>query len=113
MPEAMDLRILHEDADLLVVDKPAGLVVHPAPGHKGGTLVHGLLHHVKDLSGIGGVIRPGINATLAAKMLFGSLDEMATNWMLSHRRSSLDGVADAVVDVFVHGIGVPAPEGRP
>ena len=60
IPEAMDLRILHEDADLLVVDKPAGLVVHPAPGHKGGTLVHGLLHHVKDLSGIGGVIRPGI-----------------------------------------------------
>ena len=41
-------------------------------------------------------------------MLFGALDEMATNWMLSHRRSSLDGVADAVVDVFVHGVGVPA-----
>jgi 23S rRNA pseudouridine1911/1915/1917 synthase len=60
VPEAMDLRILHEDADLLVIDKPAGLVVHPAAGHRGGTLVHGLLHHVKDLSGIGGVLRPGI-----------------------------------------------------
>ncbi|HEY7171379.1 MAG TPA: TetR/AcrR family transcriptional regulator C-terminal domain-containing protein, partial [Vicinamibacterales bacterium] len=55
-----------------------------------------------------GVVRPGINPTLAAKMLFGALDEMATNWMLSRRRTSLDGVADAVVDVFVHGVGVPA-----
>ncbi len=60
-----------------------------------------------------GVVRPGINPTLAAKMLFGALDEMATNWMLSHRRSSLDGVADAVVDVFVHGIGAPATQGGP
>jgi 23S rRNA pseudouridine1911/1915/1917 synthase len=60
LPENIPLRILHEDADLLVIDKPAGLVVHPAPGHAGGTLVHGLLHHVKDLSGIGGVLRPGI-----------------------------------------------------
>jgi 23S rRNA pseudouridine1911/1915/1917 synthase len=59
-PEAMALQIVHEDTDLLVVDKPSGLVVHPAPGHKGGTLVHGLLHHVKDLSGVGGILRPGI-----------------------------------------------------
>jgi 23S rRNA pseudouridine1911/1915/1917 synthase len=51
---------VHEDADLLVIDKPAGLVVHPAPGHRSGTLVNALLHHVKDLSGIGGVLRPGI-----------------------------------------------------
>jgi 23S rRNA pseudouridine1911/1915/1917 synthase len=58
--EAIPLSILHEDADLLVVDKPAGLVVHPAPGHAAGTLVNALLHHVGDLSGIGGVLRPGI-----------------------------------------------------
>ena len=58
-----------------------------------------------------GVVRPGVNPTLAAKMLFGALDEMATNWMLSRRRASLDGVADAVVDVFVHGVGVPAGAG--
>jgi TetR/AcrR family fatty acid metabolism transcriptional regulator len=51
-----------------------------------------------------GVVRPDINPTLAAKMLFGALDEMATNWMLS-RRASLDGVADQVVDMFVFGIG--------
>ena len=60
LPEALPLRVLHEDADLLVVDKPAGLVVHPAAGHAGGTLVNALLHHVKDLSGVGGVLRPGI-----------------------------------------------------
>jgi 23S rRNA pseudouridine1911/1915/1917 synthase len=58
--EAIPLHIVHEDADLLVVDKPAGMVVHPAPGHRGGTLVNALLHHVGDLSGIGGVLRPGI-----------------------------------------------------
>lgn len=59
-PEDLPLTILYEDGDLLVVDKPAGLVVHPAPGHPGGTLVNALLHHVDDLSGIGGVRRPGI-----------------------------------------------------
>lgn len=59
-PEAIPLRVLHEDADLVVVDKPAGLVVHPAPGHAGGTLVNALLHHCQDLAGVGGVRRPGI-----------------------------------------------------
>jgi 23S rRNA pseudouridine1911/1915/1917 synthase len=58
--EALPLAILYEDADLLVIDKPAGQVVHPAPGHASGTLVNALLHHVHDLSGIGGVLRPGI-----------------------------------------------------
>jgi 23S rRNA pseudouridine1911/1915/1917 synthase len=58
--EAIPLNVVHEDSDLLVIDKPAGLVVHPAPGHRSGTLVNALLHHVKDLSGIGGVVRPGI-----------------------------------------------------
>lgn len=59
-PEAIPLDILFQDEDLLVIDKPAGLVVHPAPGHRGGTLVNALLHAVGDLSGIGGVLRPGI-----------------------------------------------------
>lgn len=58
--EDIPLVVVYEDADLLVVDKPAGLVVHPAPGHSSGTLVNALLHHVTDLSGIGGVLRPGI-----------------------------------------------------
>jgi 23S rRNA pseudouridine1911/1915/1917 synthase len=59
-PESMDLRVVYEDDDLLVVDKPAGLVVHPAPGHAEHTLVHGLLGLNRDLPGIGGVLRPGI-----------------------------------------------------
>ncbi len=58
--EAIPLAIVHEDADLVVVDKPAGMVVHPAAGHRSGTLVHALLHHCRDLSGIGGIERPGI-----------------------------------------------------
>ncbi|MCE5265495.1 MAG: RluA family pseudouridine synthase [Deltaproteobacteria bacterium] len=60
LPEAIPLSILYEDASLLVVDKPAGMVVHPAAGHADGTLVNALLHHCRDLSGIGGVLRPGI-----------------------------------------------------
>jgi 23S rRNA pseudouridine1911/1915/1917 synthase len=61
MAEQIALRVLYEDDDLLVVDKPAGLVVHPAPGHFGGTLVNALLAHCgASLSGIGGVRRPGI-----------------------------------------------------
>jgi 23S rRNA pseudouridine1911/1915/1917 synthase len=54
------LKILFEDADILVLNKPAGLVVHPAPGHSDGTLVNALLHHCKDIKGIGGELRPGI-----------------------------------------------------
>jgi 23S rRNA pseudouridine1911/1915/1917 synthase len=58
--EDLPLSIVYEDRDLVVVDKPAGMVVHPAAGHAGGTLVNALLHHVRDLSGIGGEQRPGI-----------------------------------------------------
>ena len=59
-PEAIPLSILYEDEHLIGIDKPAGLVVHPAPGHDSGTLVNALLHHVRDLAGIGGELRPGI-----------------------------------------------------
>jgi 23S rRNA pseudouridine1911/1915/1917 synthase len=59
-PEAIQLDILFEDPYLVVLNKPAGLVVHPAPGNYSGTLVHALLHHCRDLSGIGGRERPGI-----------------------------------------------------
>lgn len=58
--EDIPLDIIYEDADLIVVDKPAGLVVHPAAGHRSGTLVNALLHHCGDLKGIGGELRPGI-----------------------------------------------------
>ena len=61
VPEPIPLDIVYEDDDLLVVNKPKGMVVHPAPGNLTGTLVHALLYHCGDrLSGINGVIRPGI-----------------------------------------------------
>jgi 23S rRNA pseudouridine1911/1915/1917 synthase len=59
-PEAIPLQIVYEDEDVIVVDKPAGLVVHPAAGVASGTLVNALLHHCDRLSGVGGVRRPGI-----------------------------------------------------
>ncbi|GIN57577.1 RluA family pseudouridine synthase [Lederbergia ruris] len=59
-PEPMDLDVYYEDEDVIVVNKPKGMVVHPAPGHYTGTLVNGLMAHCQDLSGINGVLRPGI-----------------------------------------------------
>lgn len=59
-PEAIPLDIVYEDADILVVNKPAGMVVHPAFGHAGGTLVNAVLAHCPDLAGVGGELRPGI-----------------------------------------------------
>jgi 23S rRNA pseudouridine1911/1915/1917 synthase len=59
-PQEVDFRVIYEDASLIVLDKPPGVVIHPAPGHYEGTLVHGLLRHCRDLSGIGGEVRPGI-----------------------------------------------------
>ena len=60
LPEDIPLEIVYQDGDLLVIDKPAGMVVHPGAGNWTGTLVNALLHHVRDLSGIGGERRPGI-----------------------------------------------------
>ncbi len=60
VPESIKIQILHEDEDIIVIDKPAGMVVHPAPGHRSGTLVNAILHHCPHLSGIGGKVRPGI-----------------------------------------------------
>ncbi|MFZ0447401.1 MAG: RluA family pseudouridine synthase [Bacillus sp. (in: firmicutes)] len=60
LPQEMDLDIYYEDSDVIVVNKPKGMVVHPAAGHVTGTLVNGLMAHCKDLSGINGVLRPGI-----------------------------------------------------
>lgn len=60
VPEDVSFDIIYEDPDLAVIDKPAGLVVHPAPGNLRGTLVHGLINRLRDLSGVGGRMRPGI-----------------------------------------------------
>ncbi|MBW2603920.1 MAG: RluA family pseudouridine synthase [Deltaproteobacteria bacterium] len=59
-PEPIPIEILHEDDDIIVIDKHPGLVVHPAPGHRSGTLVNALLYHCPKLEGIGGALRPGI-----------------------------------------------------
>lgn len=58
--EPLALDILYQDADLAVINKPAGMVVHPGAGHASGTMVNALMHHISDLSGIGGELRPGI-----------------------------------------------------
>ena len=60
IPEDLNLEIIYEDSDVLIVNKPRGMVVHPAKAHASGTLVNGLMHHCTDLSGINGVLRPGI-----------------------------------------------------
>ena len=60
LPEPIPLQVLFEDSDIVVINKPPGLVVHPAPGHHSGTLVNGLLYHCPDLGGIGAELRPGI-----------------------------------------------------
>lgn len=59
-PENISLNIVYEDKDIIVINKPKGLVTHPAPGSEDGTLVNALMYHCKDLSGIGGALRPGI-----------------------------------------------------
>src|SRR5205807_5075495 len=65
LPEAIPLAVVYEDADVLVIDKPAGLTVHPAPGHPGGTLVNAVLARATGISGIGGALRPGLVQRMA------------------------------------------------
>ena len=60
LPENIPIDIIYEDDNVVVVNKPKGMVVHPAPGHYNGTLVNAIMYHIKDLSGINGVLRPGI-----------------------------------------------------
>lgn len=60
IPQELEFEVLYEDQDVIVLSKPPGVVVHPSHGHIEGTLVHGLLHHCRNLSGIGGELRPGI-----------------------------------------------------
>lgn len=87
-PEPIPLDILYEDDSLIVINKPAGLVVHPAPGHLTGTLVHGLLYHFPKLAGIAGVQRPGIVHRLD-KDTTGALMVAKTDYAHQHLQSQL------------------------
>ena len=90
-PEPLDLSIVYEDSSIIVLDKPPGLVIHPAPGHQSGTLVHGLLHHCGDLSGIGGVLRPGIVHRLdkdTSGLLVVAKNDSAHNFLSSQFKNS-------------------------
>ncbi len=103
-PEDIPLDIVYEDADLLVVDKPAGLVVHPAPGHAGGTLVNAVLFHCHDLQGIGGTLRPGIVHRLdkdTTGLMVVAKHERALNALAAEFQ---DGRTRKVYLALVHGV---------
>lgn len=111
-PEAISLEIVHEDEDLIVIDKPAGLVVHPAAGNPDGTLVNALLHHCGDsLSGIGGIARPGIVHRIDKDT--SGLMVAAKNDAAHHALARLFTAhrIERVYHAFVHGLPSPR-EGR-
>ena len=88
-PEDIPIEVLYEDDHLIIVNKPAGMVVHPSPGHRTGTLVHALLHHCQgQLAGIGGVERPGIVHRLD-KDTTGTLVVAKTDVALSHLQEQM------------------------
>jgi 23S rRNA pseudouridine1911/1915/1917 synthase len=110
-PEPLPLNILYEDGDLIVINKPAGMVVHPAPGHEHGTLVNAILHRCPDLGGIGGSLRPGI---------IHRLDKDTTGVLVVAKRAeSMSGLAaqfksravEKIYLTLVHG-HMAAPEGE-
>jgi 23S rRNA pseudouridine1911/1915/1917 synthase len=116
--EALDLDVVYEDSDLIVINKPRGMVVHPAPGHYNGTLVNGLMYHCRDLSGINGVMRPGIvhridkdtsGLLMAAKndLAHAGLAEQLKNHTVTRKYAAI------VQGVILHDHGtVDAPIGR-
>jgi len=108
--EEIPLDVIYEDSDLLVVNKPAGMVVHPAPGNESGTLVNALLHHCRDLSGIGGVLRPGIVHRLDS--LTTGLLVVAKNDMvhISLSRQLMERTAGRIYQAIVWG-QLPQKEG--
>ena len=111
-PEDIPLSVVYEDEHVIVVDKPAGLVVHPAPGHLSGTLVNALLHHCPNLEGIGGVARPGIVHRLdqdTSGLLIVAKTEAAMR-TLAKEFASHANIRKTYL-ALVHGAPVPA-EGR-
>lgn len=110
-PEPVDFSLVYEDAWLIVLDKPPGLVIHPAPGHANGTLVHGLLHHCGNLSGIGGVLRPGIVHRLdkdtSGLLVVAKNDQAHADLSIQFK----EGVVNKKYMALVHGV-VPGKKGE-
>lgn len=106
-PEDISLTVVYEDSDLIVISKPAGLVVHPAVGHASGTLVNALLFHCRDLAGVGGVARPGIVHRLdkdTTGLMVVAKNDIAMNGLVDQFKTG--GVRKVYLAV-VHGIPVP------
>jgi len=119
LSEAIPLSVVFEDSDLIVVDKPAGLVVHPAAGHASGTLVNALLHHCGDsLSGVGGVLRPGIVHRLdkgTSGLIVAAKNDLAHRSLAAQfKRHSIDREYLALVraQVSARSGSIDAPIGR-
>ena len=116
--EAIPISVVYEDENLLVVDKPAGLVVHPAPGHASGTLVNALLHHVEALPGIAGVARPGLVHRLdkdTSGLLIVAKDDLAQTSLMAQlkaRRVKKTYVALVQGSVAAEVGRIEAPIGR-
>jgi 23S rRNA pseudouridine1911/1915/1917 synthase len=111
VPEAIPLQIVFEDDNLLVVDKPAGMVVHPAAGHATGTLVHAALAHAPEMEGIGGEVRPGIVHRLdknTSGLILLAKNDQAHRWLQDQfRLRSVEKIYLALVDGKP-----PTPKGR-
>lgn len=90
IPEQVPLNVIFENEDLMVVDKPAGMVVHPSAGHHSGTLVHAALAHSPDMAGVGGVQRPGVVHRLdkdTSGLILLAKNDIAHQWLQDQFRS--------------------------
>ncbi|MTT32034.1 RluA family pseudouridine synthase [Terrilactibacillus sp. BCM23-1] len=118
IPEDIPLDIVYEDASVLVVNKPRGMVVHPAPGHPNGTLVNALMYHCKDLSGINGVLRPGIvhriDKDTSGLIMIAKNDEAHHSLVEQLKAKTTHRIYKAIVHgVITHDEGtIDAPIGR-
>ncbi|MEZ4360792.1 MAG: RluA family pseudouridine synthase [Kofleriaceae bacterium] len=113
-PQDLPLPILYEDPQLVVVDKPAGMVVHPAAGHGDGTMVNALLFHCRDLSGIGGVLRPGIVHRLdkdTSGVMVVSKDDVTHAFLAAQFAQKSAGLPGALQREYL-AVAAPGPEGE-
>lgn len=118
IPEPVDFEVVYEDDQMIVIDKPAGVVVHPAPGHWNGTLVHGLLYRYPDIGNINNVIRPGIVHRLDSTTSGLMVIARTTEAMLSLQRSFKERRVKKLYLALAEGRALPdkvridAPIGR-